>query len=449
MSVFPKKGISHRRVHFWLVMVIVVFSGTVVFSTYRLTRSFQRVKEAVRLHSELQKAAYDLMNASDFLTEQVQRFTISGDITFLEQYFKEAFESKRREEAIEIMKTDSRTDAAFRQLQEAMDNSVRLMDQEYYAMRLVIEAKGYKEYPEILRNVVLNDEDCALSPEEKVWKATEMVLNDDYYAQKDRIRKGMQESLNEVDKFAESTKEAEYALLNRELLVARIAVLIEAVLVFFMMWLTTHYSISPVIRAIEQVKADLPITEYGSEEFRYLAQVYNKMYEKNKSSLQKLSYKASHDELTGAYNRVGYEHMLSSLDLENTYMMLFDIDDFKMFNDTYGHETGDKVLIKVVNVLRRIFRDDDCICRIGGDEFVVFLVHSGNLHRELIESKVALIYEELNNTEDGMPPISVSIGIISGKDATDGSSLFEKVDKAMYESKNHGKGTYTFYSKGA
>ena len=174
------------------------------------------------------------MNASDYLTEQVQRFTINGDLVFLERYFTEAFESKRREEAIEVMKNDRRTDAAFRQLQEAMDSSVKLMDQEYYAMRLVIEAKGYEEYPEILKNVVLSEEDLALSPEDKMQRATELVLNDAYYEQKDQIRNGMQESLNEVDKFANSTEEAEYALLNRELLIARIAILIQAVLLFFM-----------------------------------------------------------------------------------------------------------------------------------------------------------------------------------------------------------------------
>ena len=248
-----------------------------------------------------------------------------------------------------------------------------------------------------------------------------------------------------MDKLADSTEEEEFALLNKELHIARGAILIQAVLVFFMMWLTTRYSISPVLRAIEQVKENLPIEEYGSNEFKYLAQAYNKMYQKNKSSLEKLSFKASHDELTGAYNRAGYDFLISNLELANTYMMLFDIDDFKNFNDTYGHETGDKVLIKVVRVLRSVFRDDDCICRIGGDEFVVFLVHSGNLHRELIESKVALIHNELKNTEDGMPPISVSIGIMNGKDATDAANLFEKADKAMYESKKNGKGTYTFF----
>lgn len=54
-----------------------------------------------------------------------------------------------------------------------------------------------------------------------------------------------------------------------------------------------------------------------------------------------------------------------------------------MYNDTYGHETGDKVLIKAVKIIQKVLRDDDCICRIGGDEFVVFLLHTAGISREL------------------------------------------------------------------
>ena len=106
MSGITKKGISHRRVHFWLIVVIVIFSGTVVFTTFRLTKSFTRVREAAKQHSELQDAAHDLMNASDYLTEKVQRFTATGDRQFLDQYFTEAFETNRRENALSKMNAD-------------------------------------------------------------------------------------------------------------------------------------------------------------------------------------------------------------------------------------------------------------------------------------------------------------------------------------------------------
>lgn len=442
-----ERGISHRIVHLWLIIIIVIFSGTVVYTTFRLTNSFLRITAASRQTTELQKAAHELMNASDYLTEQVQRFTINGDVQFLEKYFSEAFESKRREEAISKIDVNEKTDVALTQLQKAMDNSVKLMDQEYYAMRLVIDAKGYTDYPEILQGIELTDEDKALTSSEKIRRATEMVLGDSYYEQKDKIREGMQGCLLEIDKLAESTEKNELNTLKREIAIARVAIIIQALLIFLMMLLTTHLAINPVLNAVNQIKSDSPITETGSVEFRYLANAYNKMYRKNKSSLEQLNFKASHDELTGAYNRAGYDYLLSNIDLNTCYMMLFDVDNFKGINDTYGHETGDKVLIKLVNILKNIFRDDDCICRIGGDEFVVFMVHSSGMKRKLIESKIEQINYELENTSDDLPPISISVGIVNGKDIKDTSHIFEKIDKAMYESKTKGKHTYTFYTK--
>ena len=170
------------------------------------------------------------------------------------------------------------------------------------------------------------------------------------------------------------------------------------------------------------------------------------MYEAYKKSLERLNFKASHDELTGAYNRAGYDLLISSIDLNNTYMMLFDVDNFKSINDTYGHETGDKVLVKLVKVMKKNFRNDDYICRIGGDEFVVLMLHSSDVDRSLIAQKIDEINRELSAIDDGLPAVSISVGIVHGTDAKDAESLFEKSDAAMYRSKQNGKNTYTFYS---
>ena len=445
MSKKANKGISHRRLHLWMTLVILIFSGTIIASTFRLTHAFSRVTDAYDQYSELKNAALELMNASDYLTEQVQRFTINGDTVFLDHYFEEAFKSKRREDAISKMSASEDAKEARISLQKAMDGSVKLMEQEYYAMRLVIEAKGYTDYPEVLKTVELNEEDAALSPEEKIRLANELVLNDAYYAQKDEIRKNMQKSLEEIDKLAESTERGELNRLNKEMTIARGAILTQATLIFVIMGITSLLAINPVHKAIAQIKANEPISESGSRELRYLANAYNKMYQKNKSSLEKLNFKASHDELTGAYNRAGYDYIMSNIDIQNSYMLLFDLDNFKGINDTYGHETGDKILIKVVNTLRKVFRDDDCICRIGGDEFVVFFENSGEIERRLIESKINLINAELGKTDDGLPATSISAGVVSGKNAKDTADFFEKTDKAMYESKTHGKHTFTFY----
>jgi diguanylate cyclase (GGDEF)-like protein len=171
------------------------------------------------------------------------------------------------------------------------------------------------------------------------------------------------------------------------------------------------------------------------------------MYTVYKSSLEHLNFKASHDELTGAYNRSGYELLLTGIDLSSTYMLLFDVDDFKSINDNYGHDVGDKALKRLVQVLRNNFRSDDYICRLGGDEFVVFMVHSTEMQHNLITSKIEEISRELAVSVEGLPPISVSVGIMHGSEAADAKSLFEKTDEAMYHAKQSGKHTFAFYNQ--
>jgi diguanylate cyclase (GGDEF)-like protein len=440
-----RAGISLRVIHAWLIVVTVLMSVVMVYSTIRLSSSFTRVTDATEEHLELEKAALELMDASDYLTEKVQRFTIGGDRRFMDEYFEEAFKSHRREEALDRMNAEPAADTAREKLEKAMDASVKLMDQEYYAMRLVVDAKGYEDYPQQLHDVVLSAEDASLSPEEKMGRATELVLNDEYYKQKDLVRSNMQESLEEIDRLTREVESAELAELQSDLSLVRMIILLLVVTILSMVWLTAHLGINPVLRAVDRIKADSPIPEVGANEFRYLAQEYNKMYEAYKSSIERLNFKASHDVLTGVYNRAGYELLLSSVDLKNTYMLLFDVDNFKNINDTYGHEVGDKALVKLADVLKSNFRSDDHICRIGGDEFVVFMVHTSGMQKELIASKIDQINALLGAADDEVPYFSVSVGVASGADATDAEGLFEQTDEAMYQSKKSGKQTYTFY----
>ena len=444
MKVKMDKGISLRTTHLILVIVAIIVSGLMFYATFHLSVSFRNMAQATEEQIELRKAARELMDASDYLTEKVQRFTVNGDMRFLEEYFTEAFETNRREEAVNTMSVVSGNEDALRNLQEAMDGSLELMNLEYYAMRLVIDAKGYSDYPDVLRSVMISDEDRALSREEKMRRAVEIVLGDEYYEQKDRIRQNMKASLDELERMAYDTDAATLESFSKEMAFVRVIISIQIISIFIIVWLTARLGIHPVLNAVERIKADSPIPEVGANEFRYLARAYNKMYEVYKSSLERLNFKASHDELTGAYNRAGYDLLLSSLDLSSTYMLLFDVDNFKSINDTYGHEVGDKVLVKLVQVMKKNFRSDDYICRIGGDEFVVFMVHATEQQKNLIASKIEKINQEMTDPKDGLPPASISVGITYGAGAEDAEVLFEKADAAMYHSKQSGKSTYTF-----
>ena len=213
-----------------------------------------------------------------------------------------------------------------------------------------------------------------------------------------------------------------------------------------MVWLTASQGISPILHAVEQIKANSPIREKGANEFRYLAKAYNNLYAAYRKSIANLNFKASHDELTGAYNRAGYDLLVSSLDMKSTYLLFFDLDNFKVINDTYGHEIGDKVLQKLVQVLKGSFRSDDYACRLGGDEFVVFMVHADEMQHHLVERKMVNINRELQTPGDGIPAFTASVGIVHGTQAADANALLKKGDEAMYQSKKQGKHTFTFYT---
>ena len=165
-----------------------------------------------------------------------------------------------------------------------------------------------------------------------------------------------------------------------------------------------------------------------------------------KSSLAHLDYKASHDELTGVLNRSGYELLLSSIDVASTYMILFDVDNFKTINDTYGHEVGDRVLVRLARVLKKQFRSEDHVCRIGGDEFVVFMVNTTKTQHDLIAAKTEAINRELSKPIDELPPVTLSVGITHGTDSADAGDWFEKTDAAMYQAKQNGKHTCVFFA---
>ena len=79
-----ENGVSLRVLHVWLIIIMAVMSGIVIYSTHRLTSTFMRLTSAVEEHMELEEAAHELMDASNYLTERVQRFTINGDIRFLD-----------------------------------------------------------------------------------------------------------------------------------------------------------------------------------------------------------------------------------------------------------------------------------------------------------------------------------------------------------------------------
>lgn len=441
------EGVSLRLAHQIMVIVSFIIMAILLFKTFESGSTFSDLSEATNNYIYLEKDADALMSASDFLTDKVQRFTVTFEREQMDAYFEEAETTRRRENALENMERVAGGTEAYEKLQEAMKGSLELMNTEYYAMRLIIDAKGYTNYPAVLDTVVIDPADAALGDSDKIILAQQKVHNDDYYSQKMQIRMNMEECLKTLESDTHSKQKIISEEMTEQMKGTRFFIIIQCAATVFVLLMTSYLGINPIIKGVEKIKEDSEIPIIGSYEFRYLAKTYNKMYEAFKKSIANLNYDASHDKLTGVYNRSGYDILSQSIDLRSTAALLIDADKFKEINDTHGHATGDKVLKKIAVMLRRTFRSEDYICRVGGDEFVVFMLHMDEERRELIKLKVGLINKGLADTSDDLPPISVSIGVAFGKDVPNVSTLIKNADEALYRMKNSGRGGCCFYTK--
>ena len=125
-------------------------------------------------------------------------------------------------------------------------------------------------------------------------------------------------------------------------------------------------------------------------------------------------------------------------------LLLIDVYKFKQVNDGYGHETGDLVLKKVAGILRDSFRSNDYVARLGGDEFAVLMVEATPQQETRIRNKVNYINRVLKNPEDGLPEVSLSVGVaFSAKGFTE--DLYRNTDSALYQVKEHGRCGCDFY----
>ena len=451
MSLFKKgteRGVSLRRFSMLMFFLSAIIMAILLYTTISTVQAFNALSDATGDYIELAAAADDLMDASDYLTEEVQRYTVICDRTHLENYFREAEEERRREHALAVMFKNAPNSPALTQLQAAMSESMDLMNREYYAMRLVLEASGDTDIPAALQQVKLTDEDLALTRGEQTDKARLLMHDSEYYEQKSRIRADMQECVDTLTENTQGTREEMERKTGTSLKWMIALILLQSLCVFKILILTTRLGVRPLLKAVTHIRRDeqLPVT--GAQEFRYLADTYNKMYHTYKKNIESLSFKASHDGLTGVYNRAGYELIRESVDLHSTALLILDVNFFKEINDTSGHETGDEALKKVGRVLTDNFRSVDYICRIGGDEFTVFMVNLKDHPEDLIRRKVDQINEALADTSDGSPAVSMSVGVAIGDGEADSKELFRRADTALYHVKENGRMGCCFYQKG-
>ncbi len=444
------KGIKIRTINYAMIIAAAVLYVVLVYATVQASIKYKRLIEATEDYILCEKDAALVREGSDYLTEQVRLYVVTLEPEYMEAYFTEKNVTRRREQALEELEEYETSQETYDYLQRALDNSNKLMEREIYAMRLITLAQGYDEasLPEEMKGVVLQEADKNLSSQEMVDRARSMVFDYGYRNAKELIMSNTDYFLDSIIKWTRN-KQSESAMVLQNIMNRQR----ECVVVLFVLnaanfILVIMLIIKPLQVYIDCIKEEKRLEITGAYEFKYLALTYNDIYEVNAANEVLLRHKAEHDPLTGVINRGAFEQMREVLkaSTEPLAFLIIDVDKFKLINDCYGHEIGDQILKKVAKHLSDTFRAQDYVARIGGDEFAVIMTNSTRELQPVIQNKVESMNQFLKKPDDGLPPISLSIGI-AFSDKGFPEELYSQADRALYQVKENGRCGCHFYDE--
>lgn len=166
---------------------------------------------------------------------------------------------------------------------------------------------------------------------------------------------------------------------------------------------------------------------------------------------ERLQYLATHDSLTNIPNRYYLEESLKRAVAKakrgtNSFLLLIDLDDFKLVNDTLGHSAGDNVLISLVNILKSNLREEDLLARLGGDEFALLLEGATVDMGITVAEKLRRTVDESNlgHSNDASYNLTISIGVAKIEGSFDYQKILSLADTALYAAKDKGRNKVVF-----
>ena len=179
------------------------------------------------------------------------------------------------------------------------------------------------------------------------------------------------------------------------------------------------------------------VVDSVAENMRRNLRLANQEITQRKILEEQLRHESTHDKLTGLYNRAFFEEELNRIEKSREFpvsIIISDVDDLKIVNDTQGHASGDQLLSHISIVMQDVFRASDVVARIGGDEFAVLLTHTDT---KTVEASLLRIREKISEHNIKYPDLQLRASF--GASTTEGGKLSDALslaDKRMYEEKN-------------
>ena len=428
-----------------IIFVVLALAAAVLLflSDISVTNGYRRMERASSRYAVAQSAASDMEAGSDYLTDRVRCFVVTGELRYLRDFFEEVEVTRRRDRALDDLDElleNSENSGAYASLAAALSLSNELVERENLAMRLMLDARDYasEDIPAAVAGVALSQEDAALGREEKLRRAQDLVFDDSYMEVKERIRENVRLCTEELIRSSRLELDEASEKMAQYVKIQTILTVVFLLIVLLMVAFVNEQVRKPLTRMVERMRKEESIPPQGAEELQFVTRTYNGILEENLATRERLSHKASHDPLTGLFNRGAYEMMLESVDMEHVGFIMVDVDHFKSVNDTYGHDVGDRVLKRVAQVLKQSFRSVDVICRIGGDEFVVLMTRANSSMGDLVRGKIERANYQLMHPEDDLPPLSLSVGVAFSDRENPSGDIFKDADTALYRVKEKG-----------
>lgn len=436
-------SISSLAIVFTIVLILCC-----AFFGYNSVQQYKTVKESNDEYITAEEAIHKFEQGNNKLTKKVRLAAYTLKQQYIDDYFIEIDTIQSRENAIEELRNVSGDECAS-YLEDALILSENKVKNDLHALCLIetVIADDNTTWPNNLKEYKLTNEELALSDDEKIELARELINSESYVNANTFISNEISKTLDNITSQIVNKQNRSYAIFSDVFFKLLIVFVLLALAMFLNCTLLYLNVIKPLIDFNKAIKNDELMPVDGSQELRNLASSYNAIYIENQERQSIMKHKSEHDSLTNLLNRGSFDSILEVYEKDkfNFALLLIDVDNFKTVNDTYGHSIGDAILKKVADKLTSTFRTSDYVCRIGGDEFAVIMIEMTNNYKKIIAEKIDEVNKLLSISENGEPVISLSVGVAIADRSNASLSIFKDADSALYKTKEKGRNGYTFY----
>ncbi|WHH57148.1 GGDEF domain-containing protein [Petroclostridium sp. X23] len=228
---------------------------------------------------------------------------------------------------------------------------------------------------------------------------------------------------------------------NRWIYMIIVSLFISAGFFLFSLFHLKYIKISELSAAIVYTLIVIALSSISAFRTNYLKRVQY-------ISSQELKRMVMIDPLTGIYNRFKFNEELDKwINYTKRYnsnlsLIIFDLDDFKRINDSYGHLIGDQVILDIVKLVQHTIRETDIFARWGGEEFVILLPNTHKLDAANLSERIRLAVE--SHLFDSVGKVTCSFGAATFSFEEDAQSLLHRADSLLYKAKKQGKNTVMY-----